>query len=508
MRIFPAHSRFSGTSRLYILNYLGALLATLGIIMLLPLIPWWLYKDQLHYGTEASVFTYPALSCIFFGLLAQRKIPFRVPTIEGAMVITALGWLLCGVAGGIPFMTGLDKSFIDAFFEAVSGFTTTGITVFTGLDTMPRSILFWRSLTQWLGGLGILTFFLAVSFRGGSAAAVLFSAEGHKISTGRPVPGIAHTLSILWAIYTFFTLLSILLFLVGGMNFFDALNHSFTCISTGGFSTHDESIGYFAAHGYGGAVFIEYATILIMLAGGTNFLVHYRVLTGNIQSIFTDFEMKWYWGILAGSVVLICFDHFQRLHLPLPQLVGDFHNVFRSALFQVASMLTSTGYLTVDINSSFFHAVSKQLFMIIMVIGGCVGSTAGGIKVLRLAILARAFQAQLRRIRKPVRAVIPVVAAGKIIPDRELERIASLFWIWLVLIGVGAVITAVFSDLDSWQSFSGMASAMGNMGPFYFSVTKMASLHWLIKLTYIFAMLAGRLEIIPIAFLFAKISNR
>ncbi len=508
MRIFPAHSRFSGTDRLYILNYLGALLATIGVLMLVPLIPWWLYNDQLQYGTEASVFTYPAFSCIFFGLLTQKKIPFRVPTIEGAMIITALGWLLCGIVGGIPFMTGLDKSFIDAFFEAVSGFTTTGITVFTGLDTMPRSILFWRSFTQWLGGLGILTFFLAVSFRGGSAAAVLFSAEGHKISTTRPVPGIAHTLSILWGIYTFFTVLSLLLFLAGGMDFFDALNHSFTCISTGGFSTHDASIGYYAAHGYSHAVFIEYATILIMLAGGTNFLVHYKVLTGNVKTLFTDFEMKWYWGILAGSVVLICFDHFQRMQLPLPQIVHDFHGVFRSALFQVASMLTSTGYLTVDINSSFFHAVSKQLFMIIMVIGGCVGSTAGGIKVLRLAILAKAFQTQLRRISRPVRAVLPVVAAGKIIPDRELERIGSLFWIWLVLIGAGAVITAVFSDLDSWQSFSGMASAMGNMGPFYFSVAKMASLHWLIKLTYIFGMLAGRLEIIPIAFLFAKISRQ
>jgi trk system potassium uptake protein TrkH len=494
--------------QLYVLNYLGALLVVLGLLLLLPLIPYWLYDDRLLHHIEATVFIYPALVCLLPGLVIQKKISFRVPSIKGAMFITSLGWLLCGVAGAIPFMLALDKSFIDAFFESVSGFTTTGITVFIGLDTMPRSILFWRSLTQWLGGLGILTFFLAVSFRGGSAAAALFSAEGHKISTSRPVPGISHTLKILWAIYSFFTVISFILFLIGGMDVFDALNHSFTCISTGGFSTHDASLAFYTDHAYPRAVFIEYAVILIMLAGGTNFLVHYKVFTGNVFSICTDFEMKWYWGILAGAVVLICFDHFQRLNLSFMEIVTGFHEVFRAALFQVASMLTSTGYLTVDINTSFFHAVSKQIFMMIMVVGGCVGSTAGGIKVLRFAILAKTFQTQIKRIWRPGRAVLPVVTAGKIIPDRELERIASLFWIWLILIGAGAVITAVFSDLDAWQSFSGMASAMGNMGPFYFSVDKMASLHWLIKLTYIFGMLAGRLEVIPLAFLFSRVPWR
>ena len=498
------NATYAGGQHYYILNYLGALLATLGLLLLLPLIPWWYYDDQLRHGIAASAFIIPSLCCLFPGLIIEKKIRFRAPSITGAMTITALGWLLCGIAGGIPYMTTLDKSFIDAFFESVSGFTTTGITVFTGLDQMPKSVLFWRSLTQWLGGLGILTFFLAVSFRGGSAAAVLFGAEGHKINLSRPVPGIAHTLKILWAIYSFFTIVSLLLFIAGGMDFFDALNHAFTCISTGGFSTHDESIGYYASHGYGGAAFIEYSAIGIMLAGGTNFLVHYKVLTGNFRSMFTDFEIKWYWGILIGSVALICFDHFQRQHLTFPQMATSFHQVFRIALFQVASLLTSTGYLTVDINSPFFHAVSKQIFMILMVVGGCVGSTAGGIKVLRLAILAKAFQAQLLRIWRPGRAVIPVVVAGKIIPDRELERIASLFWIWLVLIACGAIVTAVFSNLDPWQSFSGMTSAMGNMGPFYFSVDTMASLPWIIKLTYILGMLAGRLEVIPLAFLFSR----
>ncbi len=495
----------------YILNYLGALLSVLGIVMLLPLVPWWLYSDLALHHIRSTVFIYPAAACIISGLVIQKNTRFRTPSLHGAMIITALGWILCAMAGAVPFVTGLHKSIIDAFFESTSGFTTTGITVFEGLDHMPKSILFWRSLTQWLGGLGILTFFLAVSFRGGSAAAALFSAEGHKINVSRPVPGIFNTLKILWGIYLLFTAASFIMFYAAGMDLFDAVNHAFTCISTGGFSTHDESIAFYAAHGLHHAEILEYSVCIIMLAGGINFLVHYKVLTGRPSALFFDFEMKWYWGILSGAAALICIGHFHQAGIDLTRLHSGFHEiheVFRSALFQTASLLTSTGYLTRDINSPFFHPVSRQIFIILMVIGGCVGSTAGGIKVLRFAILARAFQTHIKRILNPARAVIPVVTSGRIIPDSEVQQIASLLWIWAMLITTGAVITALLSDLDAWQSFSGMASAMGNMGPFYFSVHEMAAMHWLVKLTYIAGMLAGRLEIIPLACLFGRIADR
>ena len=495
----------SGTEGECILNYIGALLSVLGIVMLIPLIPWWIYSDSTGHGIDSTVFTYPAAGCFLLGLVIQKSTTFRTPSLHGAMIITALGWIICAMAGAIPFMTGLHKGFIDAFFEATSGFTTTGITVFEGLDTMPRSVLFWRSLTQWLGGLGILTFFLAVSFRGGSAAAALFSAEGHKINISRPVPGIFNTLKILWAIYSLFTILSFIMFSAAGMDIFDAINHSLTCISTGGFSTHDASLGYYAAHNLPHAEALEYAVTAMMLAGGINFLVHYKVLTGRTRALFSDFEMKWYWGILWGSVLIICLDHFNRISITAIPSLHQVHEVFRSALFQTASLLTSTGYLTRDINSPSFHAVSRQIFMILMVIGGCVGSTAGGIKVMRFGILARAFQTHIKRILSPARAVIPVVTSGRIIPDSEVQQIASLLWIWAILICVGAAITAVFSDLDPWQSFSGMASAMGNMGPFYFSVHQMATMHWMVKLTYTAGMLAGRLEIIPLACLFSRL---
>ncbi len=490
--------------RAFILSYLGSLLMVMGILMFIPLIPLEIYDEWGVHAISCWTFILPGLLSVVIGLLLQKGISLKTPSVSDAMVITALGWILVGVLGAIPFMLGIHKSFIDAFFESVSGFTTTGITVFEGLDTMPRSILFWRSFTQWIGGLGILTFFLFVSFRGGSAAACLFGAEGHKIGTSRPVPGIFHTVKVLWLIYTVFTIGSILAFLLGGMSGFDALNHSLTCISTGGFSTHDQSIGYYAAHHFAHASFLEYTVIFFMLAGGTNFLVHYKVATGKIRVLVRDFEMRWYGFMIGMATCLVVIDHFFHFPLMGRPLFETLRSVFRICLFQIASIITSTGFATRDIGAPFFPALSKQIFLMLMVVGGCVGSTAGGIKILRFGILIKMFRTQIYRIVAPRKAVAPIVVQGQIIPKEEIERIGALFSSWLVLIGLGALITAFFSDLNAWQSFSGMASAMGNMGPFYFTVHKMASLNWIVKATFIFGMLAGRLEILPVAVILSR----
>ncbi len=490
------------------MNYLGALLSIMGAFLFLPLIPLFIYDMPSSSPVSVSTFVLPGTLSIIAGLAMQLGFPFKVPSIRGAMIITALGWILAGIIGGIPYIIGLDKSFIDAFFESVSGFTTTGITVFEGLDHMPKSILFWRSFTQWLGGLGILSFFMAVSFRGGSTAAALFSAEGHKIDISRPVPGIFHTLVILWTIYGGFTLCSYLLFLLAGMSGFDALNHCFTCISTGGFSTHDASLAWWQQHGVRSAWLIELTTVLFMLAGGTNFLIHYKVFTGSTRALFRDFEMKWYWKIIGAAVLLVMVDHIRAFNLEEPMGIKHLFAIFRIAVFQVSSLITSTGYLTTDINSPFFPDMSKQILIILMVIGGCVGSTAGGIKILRAGILAKILSDEIKKFGLPRRAVMPVVVSKRIVPQGEILRIMALVWAWLLIIAFGAFVTAFFSDLTAWQAFSGMASAMGNMGPFYFTVHKMAGLSWIIKLTYIMGMLAGRLEILPLAVLFAIYKRR
>jgi len=493
-------------SHLYILHYLGALLGVVGVALCVPLIPFLLEGEASH-GVPLTTFVLPALAAITAGRLLQQRIRVRTPTTAEAMAITALGWVVVSAVGAVPFCIALHKPFVDALFEAVSGFTTTGITVFEGLDAMPRSILVWRSLMQWLGGLGILTFFLAVGFRGGSAAAALFGAEGHKIASGRPVPGILNTVKILWAIYLVLTAACMASFLAGGMSSFDAVNHALTCVSTGGFSTHDASFGWFAAHGVGHARFLEYAASLFMLTGGINFLVHFRVATGNVGALFRDFEMRWFWAIVGVATVLVVGDHL--LH-HAPEVAGGtgLEHLFRAALFQVSSMVTSTGFGTVDINDPFFPALTKQLFLLLMVVGGCVGSTAGGIKVMRLGILVKQFRVELRRITAPRRAVTPVVVDGTVVPDRELHRITALVTSWFLLIAVGAGITAACSGLSPWQAISGMASAVGNMGPFYFSVHQMAGLSPTVKLVFIVGMLAGRLEILPLAILFSRATWR
>ncbi len=489
-------SRWS--ERIYIVNYLGALLAAVGALMLIPLVPLEIYGETV----ELRAFLEPALVCVAVGLLVQKRVPFRTPDVRDAMVITGLGWLLVCLAGAWPFVLGLGKGWVDAFFESVSGFTTTGITVFEGLDAMPRCILFWRSLIQWLGGLGILTFFLAVSFRGGGAAATLFGAEGHKISSARPAPGIFHTLKILWAIYIAITVTSGLLFWAAGMDLFDAVNHCLTCVSTGGFSTHDQSTGYYLARGVGWGRWIEWLTVVFMAMGGANFLIHYRVARGEWRALVKDFEMRWYWGIGFGAAALVYFDHVRVYGWPSG--LQAFHDQVRAAVFQVVSMLTSTGYATLDINDAFFPALAKQVFLVLMVVGGCVGSTAGGIKCMRVGILARMVRTEIFRIQRPRRVVSPVVAAGRVLDDREIHRIAALVFAWLALIVLGAGVTAAFSSLSAWQALSGMASAVGNMGPFYFSVHTMAGLHPVIKLTYCLGMLAGRLEILPVFVLFSR----
>jgi len=491
-------------AEVFILNYLGALLVVFGVLLLIPFIPAVYFQELSRNHYEFTAFAVPATVSILSGIFLQRKIPRRAPSVKEGMVITALAWMAMSVVGGMPFVMALKKPFVDAVFETASGLTTTGITVFTGLDTMSKGILFWRALIQWIGGLGILTFFLAVTFRGGSTSATLFGAESHKISSPRPVPGIFNTLKVLWSIYIFFTIINISLLWMEGMTFFDALAHSFTAISTGGFSTHDASIGYFSGFPHG--VLIEYTITFFMLMGGINFLIHYQVLKGNFFSIIRDYEMQWFWGVLFGATFLLMIDHLRLYPANFSHMAGELHNLFRVCLFQVASLLTSTGFATKDINDPFFPALAKQVFMFLMLAGGCVGSTAGGIKLLRIGILFKTLKTELLRLILPVKTVLPVVIQGKIIDSEQIRLVCALLCAWLGLIFLGAGITAFFSDLNGWQSLSGMLSAVGNMGPFYFSVDKMASLNPVIKWTYTFGMIAGRLEILPLIVLIFPMS--
>ena len=494
-----------------ILHFNGLLLQTLGVVFLFPIILAVGYWGQSGDGRiTIYAFAVPALASFLLGWIMRHVFKGGTPGTAGAMIICGLGWVFASAFGALPFVIALKASYLNGYFEAMSGFTTTGITVFAGLDEMPRSILFWRALTQWVGGLGILSFFLAITFKGGGAHHI-YGAESHKIASTRPVPGILHTVKILWAIYAGFTLAGVVVLALMKMHPFDAVCHTLTALSTGGFSPHDASIAYYAEKGHPHFRLIEYAVTGLMMLGGINFLIHYRVLTKDVKALWDNVEIRTWWRFVAGFVVIIMFDHMLKTGLlatvfthPGVVSLSDIETVFRRTSFQVTAILTTTGFSTQDIGSSFFPALSRQLFLAMMIIGGCVGSTGGGIKVMRVVILERLMLREIFKLRAPAKASRGLVIDKQPVPIDEAHRTAALFFTWLALIGLGGGITALFSSQGALESLSGMFSALGNIGPCYISNADMTALNPVVKITYIFGMLAGRLEILPVLLIFSR----
>ncbi len=493
-----------------VLHYTGHLLEVLGLVLLLPLLVVVLHWGRPEEGWRtANAFIIPAAISVTLGFALRHL--FRSETLDtiSSMLMCAIGWLACSALGALPFVITHEADYLNAYFEAMSGFTTTGITVFTGLDALPRSLLFWRALTQWVGGLGILSFFLIVTFRA-SGAHHIFGAESHKISSTRPAPGLFNTLKILWLIYGGFTIFAIVVLAVMRMPAFDAVCHALTSVSTGGFSPHDESIDFYRQSGHPNYRLFEYTLTFIMMLGGINFLVHYRVLTRDFRALWDNIEIRYWWRLILAFTAIVMIDHWHTTGLlaslfdrSAPPPAAEVESTFRHSVFQVMAILTGAGLRTQDIGSAFFGGVSRQLFLVMMVIGGCVGSTSGGFKVLRIAMLNRLVLGELFKAKVSRRTSTGLVIDKKIVPDVEIHRVAALFFAWIVLLVAGGIITALFTDFDGMKAVSGMFSALGNVGPCYISVDEMIALHPVVKITYIIGMLAGRLEIFPVLLLFS-----
>lgn len=499
-----------------VLTYVGTILFVFGFLLLIPFVLSLVLKDESGQRMSAGTFAIPIFLSLVLGAACRWQLqrgerPRALGTPE-AMLICVLGWIVVSAVGAIPFSHHLGVGYLDAYFEAMSGFTTTGITMLSGLDEMPRALLFWRSMTQWIGGLGILTFFMAVVFQGGLSHK-LFGAESHKIGAQRLAPGMWNTLKILWLIYILYTTVVAGGLYLCGVGLYDAVSHAFTCLSTGGFSPYDASIAHYEEVGHAHHVAIEYVIIFGMWAGGTNFLVHYRFVRGSLKSLWDSDEVRLWWAILAGALLLVMGSRLYQVHLgggsaglaagaqlPPPDSLAD---TFRHSLFQVLAIATSTGYATRHIASGYFTPLARQVFLLLMLIGGCAGSTSGGLKVIRIVILWKLMVRQVRRVLKPDSGVELLLVDGKRVGQEEVYRTAGLFFAWLFLLLVGALTTAAFSSHEGLESASGMFSALGNIGPCYIPVEQMARLSPVIKLTYIAGMLAGRLEIIPVLMLFS-----
>jgi trk system potassium uptake protein TrkH len=347
---------------------------------------------------------------------------------------------------------------------------------------------------------------MVVVFEGGHSHK-LFGAESHKIAGPRVAPGMWNTLKILWLVYILFTGVVALLLYLLGTGLYDAISHSFTCLSTGGYSPYDASIAHYGQAGYAHSVGIEYVLIFGMWAGGTNFFVLNRLARGQARALWDGDEVRAWWMILGGALLLVMGSRLLMLHgsgagpHPTADSLGE---TFRHSLFQVVSIATTTGFGTKDISTDYFPPLAKQVFLVLMVIGGCAGSTGGGIKVIRIVILWKLMARQARRALKPDSAVELLLVDGKQVQREEAYRTGGLLFAWLLLLLMGALTTAALSSYGPVESASGMFSALGNIGPCYIPVTGMAELNPAVKIVYIIGMLAGRLEIIPLLMLFGR----
>lgn len=470
-----------------ILNIIGFLLILDGIAMLTG-IPF-----SLHYGdNDIAVLLGSGCGTALIGLflyLFTKDHEKDLRKREGYVVVS-LGWLVMSLFGAIPFVIhGAIPSYTDAFFETMSGFTTTGASILNEIEALPHGLLFWRSLTQWLGGMGIIVLSLAIMPILGIGGMQLFVAEVPGPTKDKIHPRIRETAKRLWIIYLLFTVTEILLLMLGGMNFFDSINHAFTTMATGGFSTKQASVAHFSSP------FIHYVIILFMFLAGTNFTVHYYVLHAKFSVIKQNDEFKFYLKITLLFSLAIAAALFFKGY-------SDPETSFRDSLFQVVSIITTTGYVTADyeIWGSFFQIV----FFLLLFIGGCAGSTGGGIKIVRHLLLIKNSFSELRRLIHP-RAVIPVRFNGNSVPNDIISNILAFFLFYIFIFVLGTIVMAL-AGLDFLSAMGSVATSIGNVGPAIGSVgpsNNFAHIPDFGKWFLSFLMLMGRLELFTILIIFS-----
>ena len=399
-----------------------------------------------------------------------------------AFAIVSLGWVVVAFFGTIPFLlAGTFSSFIDAYFETMSGFTTTGATVLTNIESQPHGILFWRNFTQWLGGMGIIVLGIAVLPKLAVGGSQLLAAESPGPLPERLRPRITETAKIMWGIYLLFSFSEVILLKLAGLPLFDSFIHMFSTMSTGGFSSHTSNIGFFDR-----ARVETIITCFMFLAGG-NFALYYYLLKGNPKALFKDSEFRFYSFVVIAAILLVTFNLWGGTYKSI-------WSSFRYAAFQVVSINTTTGFTTQDFD--LWPPLSRGILLLLMFIGGCAGSTAGAMKNMRILILLKKGYRELLRLARP-RAVIPVRLGGRPVEERVIAGITGFFILYILLFLISSLILMKLG-LDMVSSVAASAATIGNVGPGLGLVgasQNYAFLPPLAKAILCLNMLLGRLEI-------------
>ena len=429
------------------------------------------------------------IGCVFLLMMICRGAPSAFYAKEGLVCVGA-SWIVLSTIGCLPFWISREiPSYVDAFFEIVSGFTTTGASIVPAVEDLSKGILYWRSFSHWLGGMGVLVFLLA--FTGGKGQGFtmhLLRAESPGPSVGKLVPKMRTTAAILYVIYIVITLLNIVFLLLGGMTLFEAVCHAFGTAGTGGFGVKNDSLASYSPY-------LQNVTTVFMILFGVNFSCYYLLLIKEWKSVFKDEEVRLYFGIILASIVLIAWN--------TRDLYGSLEETIRHTAFQVGSIITTTGYATVDFD--LWPSFSKTILLCLMVVGACAGSTGGGLKVARLLLLLKGVRRNIRRMLNPRRMEV-VRNNGSVVSETVLDNTNAYLSAYVVII----FLVFLVISLDGFSvatNFSAVLCTFNNIGPGLEAVgptCNFAAFSDLSKLVLCWAMLAGRLEIFPMLVLFSR----
>ncbi|MBW1975946.1 MAG: TrkH family potassium uptake protein [Deltaproteobacteria bacterium] len=471
----------------YISKALGGLFISISLTMIFPMVAGLWYSDSSVGPLIKSMVVGLVGGFLLFALGCKSGI-VTLGHREGMAIVT-LGWIGAGLIGALPFyFSHTFDTFIDSFFESVSGFTTTGASVMTDIESTAPGILFWRSFTHWLGGMGIIVFSLAILPFLGAGGMQLYKAEVPSPVPDKLRPRIRDTALLLWKVYLLFTVLETVLLMFGGMNLYDALCHTFGTLATGGFSTKNASIAHFQS------AYVDGVIIFFMFVAGVNFSLHYQLLTGKPRKMLQNSEFRFFCFLVMLFVVITTFAVYKDSYGSIPEAL-------RYSMFQVISIITTTGYATADYETWPF--LPQAILFMCMFIGACAGSTGGGMKCMRIMLLLKHGYRELFRLIHP-HGVSQVKLHGQQVPQDIVSSVLGFFVFYILLYCTGVLLVAA-TRVDVLTSIASVAATIGNIGPGLGTVgpaENYSHMPWMAKWILAFCMILGRLEIFTVIILF------